>query len=104
MWTSFNIINNHYPNSKIYYVDSKNPNKKLVQNKQNLITFDNRNLNSSLDKNNSFFNSKNSDMTKASTTRREREIDKKVKNIFFNKNILNRHKNSPYLKSFNDIL
>jgi hypothetical protein len=91
-----NMINNLYPNSKIYYINAKNPNKKLNINQQNLITFDTRKLNNSFDKANTSFNSIKSDITRG----REREIDKKVKNILINKNILTRHKNSPYLKNF----
>jgi hypothetical protein len=91
-----NMINNLYPNSKIYYINAKNPNKKLNINQQNLITFDTRKLNNSFDKVNTSFNSVKSDLTRG----REREIDKKVKNILINKNILTRHKNSPYLKNF----
>ena len=85
-----------YINILDYYVNNKNPNKKLNQNQDNFITFNTKNLNNSYDKANTSFNSIKSDITRG----KEREIEKKVKNILINKNVLTRHKNSPYLKNF----
>lgn len=99
-----NMINNLYGNSKLYYINKNNPNKKISNKMQNVIPLDSRSFNRSYDKlNNSLDNSKNSEISRRSTSKiREREIDKKIKNILINKNVLTRHKNSPYLKNFNN--
>jgi len=92
------VINDQYPNSKIYYLNSKNPNKRLSNGRlQNVIALDTRNANQSFESN------KSADVSSLSKSRREREMDKKVKNIFLKKNFVGRHKNSPYLKNFNEL-
>jgi len=103
-----NMINNLYGSSKLYYINKNNPNKKINNKMQNVIPVDSRSFNRSYDKiNTSLDKSQNSDISRRSTSKirekiREREIDKKIKNIFINRNVLTRHKNSPYLKNFNN--
>lgn len=99
-----NVINELYPNSKIYYLNSNTADRRLSQGKlRNIIAFDTKNLNQSFDRGNTSINSKTSDISRSASRIREREVDKKVKNILLKKNIVGRHKNSPYLKNFNKL-
>jgi hypothetical protein len=101
--TRLNVINELYPSSKVFYLNSKNPNKKLSSNRMhNVIAFDTRNLNQSFEKNKNDVSmlSNFTDNSKRSASKiREREVDKKVKSILMKKSIVTRHKNSPYLKN-----
>lgn len=98
-----NVINDLYPNSKLYYLNSGISGKHHSPEMKNVISFDTRNLNNSGDKGNTSVLSKHSDRSYSRASRKEREIDKKVKNIFLHKNLIGRHRNSPYLKNFNQL-
>lgn len=92
-----NVINDYYPNSKIKFINSKSPINNI--NSRDVIAFDTRILAHSPDKINMSMSSHKSttEMSNRSTSRIEREVDKKVKNILKNNIIGGRYKSSPYI-------
>jgi hypothetical protein len=99
-----NVINDLYPNSKVYYMNSNHPNRGLSQSRmKNVISFNAQNLyqpagNDRINMSATSIKSTEISQRSMSRGRMEREIDKKVKNIL-RKNIVGRYKKSPYLKN-----
>lgn len=102
--TRLNMINELYPSSKVFYLNSNNPNKKISSNRMhtnNIIAFDTRNLNQSFDRNKNDTSMHSDNSRRSASKLREREVDKKVKSILIKKSIVARHKNSPYINNKN---